>query len=221
MKDGSCRILFVEDDPLLWRAFERTMEGCSVDLASRGDSALDMLASQVFDVLIADLLTRDLSGLDLLCRARELSPRTRRVLLAGYLDAAAVVQALNQTTIDQLIVLPWNGAELREAIAHVARVRSDAAEAGPPQDGPWARPLRPARRRLAPCEPPRCAAPTHASPRTGEEAAAPPGAHQRPPGRTRHGGSAGRRHGRQTRRPDDRSGGPYWRRPRHGSDIAH
>jgi CheY-like chemotaxis protein len=204
MRNDHCRILLVEDDPLLWRAFARTMEGasCTIDLAPRGESALDLLTSGIFDVLIADQLTSDLGGLELLRRAREIAPGTRRVLLAGPCDAAAVVEELNRSAGDRLILLPWTDAELRETVSYAAQDPPLSGDA-PPQGAwlPWARPRRP-----APASPRRCSTPTHA-PRHDPEVVA-CGASRRRAGRTRSGRSAGRSVRRQrTRHRGDGSWG--------------
>ncbi len=74
------RILVVEDDPALRRACQVALskQGFSVQVAVDGQQALDILASDVPDVILLDLLMPRVSGLDVLRRVRS-APATKDV----------------------------------------------------------------------------------------------------------------------------------------------
>jgi putative nucleotidyltransferase with HDIG domain len=119
----SYRILFVDDEPVVWRAFGRTLTGagCAIDFAGGGEPALDLLADRPFDVVVADLRMPGMSGLDLLERARQVAPETRRVLLSAHCDLSVAVEAINRAAVDQLVLKPWSPAALRDTIRGVAQ----------------------------------------------------------------------------------------------------
>lgn len=120
---SSYQILFVDDDPAVCRAFGRTLAdaGCAVDFAPRAEPALERLADHCFDVVVADLQMPGMSGLELLERARQVTPETRRVLLSGQCDLSSAIDAVNRAAVDQLILKPWSPEELRARIRTVAQ----------------------------------------------------------------------------------------------------
>ncbi len=121
--NSSYQILCVDDEPIVWRAFGRSLAdaGCAIDFASGAAAALDLLAERPFDVVVTDLRMPGMSGLDLLERARQVAPETGRVLMSGHCDLSVAMGAVNRAAVDQLILKPWSPAELRGAVCEVAR----------------------------------------------------------------------------------------------------
>lgn len=75
--------------------------------------ALRLLESEhTFSIVISDQRMPVLSGSELLARAAETSPDTARILLTGYSDITAIVEAVNQGQIAQYITKPWDGSKL-------------------------------------------------------------------------------------------------------------
>jgi len=72
---GSKRILLVDDDDdqlmLLSALLER--ESYQVTSAAGGDEALELLRTEPFDLILADISMPDMNGLDLACEARKLA----------------------------------------------------------------------------------------------------------------------------------------------------
>ncbi|MCS6913302.1 MAG: HD domain-containing protein [Myxococcales bacterium] len=127
----SYRVLYVDDDPSMCRAFGRTLEGvgCSVHCVSEAEEALVALSERSYHVIAADHCMPRMTGLDLLQRARDVAPETRRVLVSGRLDLPLAVEAINRAGVDWLILKPWCSAELRQIISAAVRSsRSDALE---------------------------------------------------------------------------------------------
>src|SRR5882724_1525509 len=74
------RILFVDDDDLILRSIERVLKRHAQDshwelhFVTDGDTALERLAHQAFDVVLVDAHMPRMSGTTLLRRVRELYP---------------------------------------------------------------------------------------------------------------------------------------------------
>jgi DNA-binding response OmpR family regulator len=70
------KALVLEDESLiaLALAFELETEGWAATLAGDATEALQVLATQRFDLAIVDLSLPDASGSSLICRMRELAP---------------------------------------------------------------------------------------------------------------------------------------------------
>jgi response regulator RpfG family c-di-GMP phosphodiesterase len=125
-----CRILLVEDEPMLRRAIGRVLSDatCVIEYAERAEPALELLAERRFDILVTDLHMPGMSGLDLLRRAREITPETRRVLLSGHYDLSTAIDAINQAAVDRLMVKPLGPAELRSCIREVTQAAQREGE---------------------------------------------------------------------------------------------
>jgi len=86
---GQERILVVEDETNVAMALCRVLKlpeggGYQVESCDSGESALDRLQEKHFDLLVTDLRMPGMSGLELLERARLVSPETRSILITAY-----------------------------------------------------------------------------------------------------------------------------------------
>ncbi|MDP2746822.1 response regulator [Pseudomonas sp.] len=90
------RILFVDDEERILRSlalqFRREYE---VLTESDPRRALERLKSESVQIIVSDQRMPQMSGAELLAQAREIAPDTLRILLTGYSDLDAAVEALN------------------------------------------------------------------------------------------------------------------------------
>jgi response regulator RpfG family c-di-GMP phosphodiesterase len=83
--------------------------------------ALDLLGSEtLFSLVISDQRMPVMTGAELLARVAEISPDTARILLTGYADIEAVIQAVNQGQIVQYITKPWDANRLLALLRPIA-----------------------------------------------------------------------------------------------------
>jgi DNA-binding NtrC family response regulator len=120
-------ILLVDDEPeilfslrgLLRREFE-------LYTAESGAQALELLHQHPIHVLVTDQRMPQMTGVELLRRARQESPQTVRIMFTGYADLKAVIDAVNQGQIYRYLTKPWDPDEmvalLHEACAHHERL---------------------------------------------------------------------------------------------------
>ncbi|HJV66617.1 MAG TPA: sigma-54 dependent transcriptional regulator [Geomonas sp.] len=108
------RILIIEDDRGSREALLVLLQGngLSVTGCSRGDEGLELLSRDPYDIVISDLLLPDMSGLDILSRIKENSPRTEVILVTGNASAETAVQAMKNGAFDY-ITKPLNLDQLR------------------------------------------------------------------------------------------------------------
>jgi CheY-like chemotaxis protein len=116
------RLLIVDDEaPVLYalrRLLQRhfTQRQLSVEVCVDPLHALQRLHEEHFDVLICDYRMPLLDGVTLLARARELDPRTVRMMLTASTDFGTVLAAVNRAGVFRYIPKPWSDPELLAAL---------------------------------------------------------------------------------------------------------
>jgi heavy metal response regulator len=120
------RILVVEDDKDLARFVQKGLqeERHAVDLAEDGEAGLDLAGSNIYDLLIVDVMLPKVDGLTLCRRVRARGDRTPILLLTARDTVEDKVQGLD-TGADDYLTKPFAFAEL------VARVRALIRRGGP------------------------------------------------------------------------------------------
>ncbi|HEV3121545.1 MAG TPA: response regulator, partial [Isosphaeraceae bacterium] len=103
----SCRILVVDDTPLVCDQLKQLLEleGYEVETAPSGRIALEMLHAQTFDLLITDLRMDDMGGFELLRAVRTERLPFGVVLLTGHGDTQIALDAM-KAGADDFITKP-------------------------------------------------------------------------------------------------------------------
>ena len=112
------RLLVVEDDRASGRALKGllTREGYEVELAEEGQTALQMLDAQFFDLVLTDLaLGRGPDGMAVLARAKDLRPETAVVMITAHGNEKIAVEAMKAGAEDY-IPKPFDNDEIRVVV---------------------------------------------------------------------------------------------------------
>lgn len=114
-------VLVVDDDDLLRASLARDLvqQGFDVQVADSVDTAETALRARSFDVLLADLRMNGRDGIDLLGTAREISGRTRAVLMSAYASARDHETAHDLGAV-RVLCKPFTPRQLIEAIRQAA-----------------------------------------------------------------------------------------------------
>lgn len=111
------RILVTDDDPIQLRAAARLLRslGHTGALASSGQTALDLLSKQAFDVMLMDRRMPVLDGIETLKRLRPLYPRLPVILVSGD-DLGANWTFYQSVGADGYLIKPMDVASLSSAL---------------------------------------------------------------------------------------------------------
>jgi DNA-binding NtrC family response regulator len=110
----SYKILIVDDEPSNLRALERLFrDDYEVLTAGSGSEALELLLQHDVAVLITDQRMPEMTGIELLKKTVPLRPRMVRIILTGYTDVNALVEAINCGQVYRYVGKPWNNEELK------------------------------------------------------------------------------------------------------------
>jgi len=110
-------LLIVDDEKEILRSLTLTfMQDYEVFTTSSGSEALDILGKQNIALILADQRMPEMTGVELLSQVFAVNPNIIRIILTGYTDTAAIIDAINQGHIYQYITKPWDRQELRITI---------------------------------------------------------------------------------------------------------
>jgi putative two-component system response regulator len=112
------KIMIVDDEPanlrLLERLFRRDYE---VLCAASGEEALAVLSQHDVALLVTDQRMPGMTGIELLKRTAEFRPHMVRMIITGYTDMGALVEAINCGQVYKYVTKPWNNDDLKLTVA--------------------------------------------------------------------------------------------------------
>jgi putative nucleotidyltransferase with HDIG domain len=107
-------ILFVDDEENILNSVVRTFVDSDFTILTAPDAAraLDLMKSRKIAVLVTDNMMPGMSGMELLERARSVSPDTVKIMMTAYTDLPTVIEAINRVEVFRFIVKPWDNQQL-------------------------------------------------------------------------------------------------------------
>jgi response regulator RpfG family c-di-GMP phosphodiesterase len=123
------KIMVVDDEPANLRLLERLFRrDYQVLVAASGQEALQLLEQHDVALIITDQRMPGMTGIELLKRTAEFRPHMVRIVLTGYTDIGALVEAINCGQVYKYITKPWNNDQLRltveRALQHYETTKS-------------------------------------------------------------------------------------------------
>lgn len=119
------RVLCVDDEENILKSIRRLLaeEDIETLTATSGEQGLEILQSiDGIGVIVSDQRMPGLCGTEFLQQAREIAPDVPRIMLTGYADITATIDAINKGGSYRYISKPWNDEELirtiQDAIGH-------------------------------------------------------------------------------------------------------
>ncbi len=123
-------ILFVDDEKSILKSLRRLFfdDDYHIITAESGKEALSMLAAgEKPTVIVSDQRMPEMGGAEFLAEARKILPESIRMVLTGYADINAAIDAVNLGGVYRYIMKPWNDDDLKLTIKE-AISRFDLAE---------------------------------------------------------------------------------------------
>ena len=127
-------VAFVDDEERILNALKSIFRTkYHVFTATSGDQAFEFLQKFRVHLIVSDQRMPGMLGVELLRRAKELSPNTVRILLTGYSDLASIVGSINEGEVYRFINKPWNQTDLQSTVAEAVTIGL-ALQATPPRE---------------------------------------------------------------------------------------
>lgn len=113
MSDKKINLLYVDDEENNLVSFKATFRlKYNVTIALSADEAMKILEKKPFEIIITDQRMPNMTGIEFLEKVLEKYPDPIRILLTGFTDYNAVIDAVNKGKIYHYLSKPWKEEEL-------------------------------------------------------------------------------------------------------------
>ncbi len=112
------KILFVDDEENILAALRRQLrKDFNLLTANNGSRGLELFSTDgPIAVVVSDFRMPEMNGVQFLKRVKEISPDTSRIMLTGFADLNAVIDAVNDGNIYRFLTKPCSTEVLAKAI---------------------------------------------------------------------------------------------------------
>lgn len=120
----SPKVLIIDDELNVLKALKRLFSKEAYELLTTSDPEFvrTQLQQEPIAIVISDQRMPRMPGIKVLEMAKQVSPKTIRILLTAYVDAQVAIDAINLASVHRYLTKPWEDEELlkivRESIEH-------------------------------------------------------------------------------------------------------
>ena len=116
-------LLFVDDEVNVLSSLKRLFRpfGYRIFTAEGGAQGLEIMARETIDIVVSDMRMPQMNGAEFLQKVKEQWPDTVRILLTGYAEISATIDAINKGHIYRYISKPWEDNDIVLAIKQALR----------------------------------------------------------------------------------------------------
>jgi response regulator RpfG family c-di-GMP phosphodiesterase len=113
MLDTKINVLYIDDEENNLISFKAVFRlKYQVFTAIDAEDAMRILETEPVEIIITDQRMPKMTGTEFLEKVLEKFPNPMRILLTGYSDMSAMVEAVNKGKIFHYLTKPWNEEEL-------------------------------------------------------------------------------------------------------------
>lgn len=111
-------ILLVDDEASILKALKRLLRQlkCNVLTSESPIASLEILEAESVDLVISDMRMPEMGGEVFLEQVAERWPDVERVVMTGYADLQASIDAINRGKISRFMAKPWKEDEVLEVV---------------------------------------------------------------------------------------------------------
>lgn len=116
-------VLYVDDEQNNLLSFKAAFRrDFNVYTAISGQEGLDIVKNEDIHIIITDQRMPNMTGVEFLQKVIPVSPDPIRILLTGYSDINAVVDAINKGEVYRYLTKPWDNEFLKTTIRQAYEV---------------------------------------------------------------------------------------------------
>jgi DNA-binding NtrC family response regulator len=101
----NAKVLIVDDEKVIRDSLELLLkdEGYKADTSTDGEDALQKIKQEDYDIVITDIKMPKLDGIELMQKARDVSPNSFFIIMTAYASVNTAIEALRKGAYDYLI----------------------------------------------------------------------------------------------------------------------
>lgn len=102
MNSNSCRLMVVDDEPIVCKRLKQILEkaGYEVAVFSDGENAIQELDRLPYDIIVTDLKMEGVDGMKILETAREKNPGVKVIMITGFAEMETAKEAFKKGVFD-------------------------------------------------------------------------------------------------------------------------
>jgi response regulator RpfG family c-di-GMP phosphodiesterase len=117
------KVLYVDDEVNNLQAFKATFRrNYQIFLAESAEEARKILEEQTIEIIITDQRMPNETGVEFLESIIPHHPEPMRILLTGYTDIQAVIDAINKGQVYHYLTKPWDEDYMRTVVKNAYEV---------------------------------------------------------------------------------------------------
>ncbi len=107
-------LLFVDDEQHILSSLERLFSclDYTAFYCNNPRDALDLLRHEEVSVMVSDNCMPGMTGIELMSKARSVSPDTVKILMTAHADMETAIEAINLCEVFRFVTKPWDNDEL-------------------------------------------------------------------------------------------------------------
>jgi len=110
-------VLLVDDESNILELLRTGLESdFEVETATSAEDAALLTGTRQYDCIVCDQVMPGQNGLEFLMRSAELQPKTRRIMLTGYINPELLSRAVPLAGLSACILKPMHPNDLKKAI---------------------------------------------------------------------------------------------------------
>jgi response regulator RpfG family c-di-GMP phosphodiesterase len=119
-QEMAATILFVDDETNILSSLKRLFRplGYRIFTAESGALGLEVMAKENVDLVVSDMRMPEMNGAQFLEKVRAGWPDAVRILLTGYAEIGATIDAINKGQIYRYISKPWEDNDITLTVKH-------------------------------------------------------------------------------------------------------
>ena len=122
-------ILAVDDEPANLRMLERLFHReYRVITAGSGEEGLELLRGESVSLIISDQRMPGMTGTEMLKQSICTNPDAVKIILTGYTDVEALIEAINCARVYRYVNKPWDPQKLEEIVRAAINEREGIIE---------------------------------------------------------------------------------------------
>ncbi|MGR3219434.1 MAG: response regulator, partial [Candidatus Anammoxibacter sp.] len=122
-------LIFIDDEEdIINTLYDIFIDDYNVFKTTSPKEALKIVEAEDIAVVISDQRMPEMTGTELLEAIYNVKPETIRILLTGYADVTAAVDAINKGAVHKYVEKPWNDDDLIEMVQGLVEIYEESSE---------------------------------------------------------------------------------------------